>query len=178
MATRCWQAYASACRPCCSATLPWRWVRGAGLLGLAVAAWFWTPLRMFGYGPAALAATLGLLAPWVDRRRLAVLVLALAGAAWPWQQMHDLMGEHDAYYYFFLHSEMRAMLTAKQLGPDVVVALRTVRPPIVVYDGEVRALPREVQDYIRANYVATGVGALWRRNDWTPLEDRSESMKR
>jgi hypothetical protein len=181
--------------------IPWRWVRTAGMLALLVAAWVWTPLRLLGWGPAALAAALVAFSPWVDRRRLAVLIVALAGAAWPWQQMHAMEGEHDetelaeiryilanttpqeavfsgfhgvgamrphAYYYFFLHSEMRAMLTAQQLGPDVVEALRTVRPPIVVYDGDVKALPPMVQDFIRANYQPAGVGELWRRRDWTP----------
>ncbi len=68
-----------------------------------------------------------------------------------------------AYFYFFLHSELLAMLDEKQKGEDVVQVLETKRPKIIVYDGAVKSLLPVVQKYIQKHYEPTGVGVLYRR---------------
>ena len=73
-----------------------------------------------------------------------------------------------AYFYFFLHPEIRKMLTRKQRGEDVVRALVAEEPELVVYDRAVRALRPEVTEYIRRHYRPTGVGPLLRRIDQSP----------
>jgi 4-amino-4-deoxy-L-arabinose transferase-like glycosyltransferase len=68
-----------------------------------------------------------------------------------------------AYYYFFLHDELQAMLSERQRGEDVVRALATRRPAMIEYDDAIRALPQVVQDYIARHYEPTGMGPLYRR---------------
>jgi len=70
-----------------------------------------------------------------------------------------------AYYYYFLHREIRAMLTEEELGEDIVRALRRVEPEIVIYDENIHRLGEEVRAYIQENYRAMGVGNLYRRVD-------------
>ena len=53
-----------------------------------------------------------------------------------------------AYYYYFLHGEVRSMLTPKESSDDIVKALREKRTKIVIYDGNVQALSQEVRAYV------------------------------
>ena len=69
------------------------------------------------------------------------------------------------YEYFFLHQEMRSMLTREQLGSDIVRALRVQRPRVVIYDRAVLALEPEVKRYIHAHYRPTRIGVIWLRKD-------------
>ena len=70
-----------------------------------------------------------------------------------------------AYYYYFLHSEVRNMLTPKESSEDVVNALRRKETKIIIYDGNVQALSQEVRNYVEANYKPTGVGNLYVRKN-------------
>lgn len=68
-----------------------------------------------------------------------------------------------AYYYFFLHEGLRAMLTEREKGEDVITALEARRPKFVIYDDAVHALAPAVQAYVRAHYRPTGVGEIVER---------------
>lgn len=68
-----------------------------------------------------------------------------------------------AYYYFFLHGEMRAMLSEKEKTDDLIKSAEERNTKIVIYDGDMRALPQKTQDYIKENYVHTGFGDLYVR---------------
>lgn len=68
-----------------------------------------------------------------------------------------------AYYYFFLHGEMRAMLSEKEKTDDLIRSAEERNTKIVIYDGDMRALPQKTQDYIKDNYVYTGIGDLYIR---------------
>ncbi len=68
-----------------------------------------------------------------------------------------------AYYYFFLHSEMRAMLSEKEKSDDLINSLEEKRTKVVIYDSSVKALPKKVQEYISARYKPSGHGNIWVR---------------
>lgn len=70
-----------------------------------------------------------------------------------------------AYYYYFLHSEMRAMLSEKALTDDLIESAERNNTKIVIYDGDLRALPQKTQDYINSNYVPTGQDNLYIRKE-------------
>ena len=72
---------------------------------------------------------------------------------------------NHAYYYYFLHGEVRNMLTSQESSKDIVNALREKQTKIIIYDGNVQALSQEVRNYVEANYKPTGVGSLYIRND-------------
>jgi 4-amino-4-deoxy-L-arabinose transferase-like glycosyltransferase len=69
----------------------------------------------------------------------------------------------NAYYYFFLHSEMRAMLNEKELTDDLIKSIEGRNTKIVIYDGDLKTLPKKTQDYITTNFVPTGQGDLYIR---------------
>lgn len=68
-----------------------------------------------------------------------------------------------AYYYYFLHSEMRAMLSEKELTDELIESAERNNTKVVIYDGDLRALPQKTQDYINSNYIPTGHGNLYIR---------------
>jgi len=68
-----------------------------------------------------------------------------------------------AYYYFFLHSEMLAMLSEKEKSDDLINSLEEKRTKVVIYDGAVKALPEKVQEYISGKYRHSGHGDIWVR---------------
>jgi len=69
-----------------------------------------------------------------------------------------------AFFYWFLHPEIRALLTAADWqGMAAVLRSGAVRPEIVDFDTEIAELPPDILDYLRAAYAPTGVGTLWRR---------------
>lgn len=70
-----------------------------------------------------------------------------------------------AYYYFFLHTEIRAMLNQDERGKDVVEALRLRNPKIIIYDEHVQRLSGEVNEYVQKYYRPMGLGHLYRRID-------------
>ncbi len=70
-----------------------------------------------------------------------------------------------AYYYYFLHGEMRAMLNEKELTDDLIESAERNNTKIVIYDGDLRALPQKTQDYINSNYVHTGQDNLYIRKE-------------
>ncbi|MCX6580240.1 MAG: glycosyltransferase family 39 protein [Candidatus Aminicenantes bacterium] len=57
-----------------------------------------------------------------------------------------------AYYYYFLHKEMRAMLSEKELSDDIIKSAAGQNTKVVIYDRHLRALPLKVRQYIEANY--------------------------
>ena len=69
----------------------------------------------------------------------------------------------SAYFYYFLHSEMRAMLNEKELTDDLIKSAEERNTKIVIYDGDLKALPQKTQDYITNNYMPTGQGDLYIR---------------
>lgn len=68
-----------------------------------------------------------------------------------------------AYYYYFLHGEMRAMLNEKQLTDDLIKSVEERNTKIIIFDGDMRTLPQKTQDYITTNYVHTQMGDLYIR---------------
>jgi hypothetical protein len=73
-----------------------------------------------------------------------------------------------AYFYYFLHDEIRTLLAGRALG-RLLAELRdgTVAPDFVVADRDVLGLPAEVVAFLRDNYVPSGMAPLWvRRVRW------------
>jgi 4-amino-4-deoxy-L-arabinose transferase-like glycosyltransferase len=68
-----------------------------------------------------------------------------------------------AYFYYFLHPEMRAMLSEKQLSDDIIQNLEEKQTKVVIYDSQIKALPKKVQEYIEANYVISNKGDIYVR---------------
>jgi hypothetical protein len=68
-----------------------------------------------------------------------------------------------AYRYWFLHEEMRAMLSEEDRGPNVVRALEARRPAIVIVDRHVAALPDVVREHVEARYTDTAFPDIKRR---------------
>lgn len=68
-----------------------------------------------------------------------------------------------AYYYYFLHPEMRAMLSEKERSDDIIEGLEKQRTKVIIYDSSIKALPEKVQKYISANYVPSGHGNIYIR---------------
>jgi len=68
-----------------------------------------------------------------------------------------------AYHYYFLHGEMRAMLNEKELTDDLIKSTEEHNTKIVIYDGDLKALPKKTQDYITTNFVPTRQGDLYIR---------------
>ena len=66
-----------------------------------------------------------------------------------------------AYYYYFLHKEVRAMLGKEDLEDNLIVSLKEKRPKVIIYDSSIKALPKAVQDYIAKNYVYSGQGNIY-----------------
>ena len=66
-----------------------------------------------------------------------------------------------AYYYHFLHNEVRAMLSNDDLADNLISALKEKRTKVIIYDGSVKALPQQVQNYITQNYVYSGQGNIY-----------------
>jgi hypothetical protein len=60
-----------------------------------------------------------------------------------------------AYYYFSINREMRANLGEEALTERVIAALRETKCKVVVYDAEIAALPRPVQEFIHSHYRPT-----------------------
>jgi len=70
-----------------------------------------------------------------------------------------------AYYYYFLHGEMRAMMSEKERSDDVIESLEKQHTKVIIYDGSVRALSKKVQDYVNANYIPSGHGNIYIRKE-------------
>jgi hypothetical protein len=76
-----------------------------------------------------------------------------------------------AFFYFFLHDEMRGML-----GDADWNALRrgleegSIAPKLILYDRHLKELPREVGDYIEGSYLPAGIEpirARFARHGWS-----------
>lgn len=46
-----------------------------------------------------------------------------------------------AYFYYFLHPEMRAMLSEKELSDDIIQNLEEKQTKVIIYDSQIKALP-------------------------------------
>ncbi len=68
---------------------------------------------------------------------------------------------NHAYYYYFLHNEIRSMLTPKELSEDILTALGAKKPKFVIFDKYVKNLPEAVTNYIKERYEPTGMGAIY-----------------
>jgi hypothetical protein len=71
-----------------------------------------------------------------------------------------------AYFHFFLHDEVRALL-GRAGATRLLAALRdgVVAPDWVVADADVLALPSDVVAFLRDNYEPAGGAPLWRLKD-------------
>lgn len=71
-----------------------------------------------------------------------------------------------AYYYFFLHEEIRALLGAAHIA-RLRGELRDgeIAPAVVLFDDDLRALPGEITSFLRENYQPSGDALVWRRKD-------------
>ncbi len=71
-----------------------------------------------------------------------------------------------AYFYFFLHGEIRVLLQGRGLN-RLFADLRdgAVAPAWVVMDDDVRALPPKIVAFLEENYEPAGVTPLWRLKD-------------
>lgn len=69
-----------------------------------------------------------------------------------------------AYYYYFLHGEMQAMLSEKELTDDLIKSTEDHHTKIVIFDRSLRALPNRTKAYITSHYQPTGIGNLYIRN--------------
>jgi hypothetical protein len=72
-----------------------------------------------------------------------------------------------AWYYFFLHEEIRALLGAPQIG-RLRAELRDgeIAPALVLFDDDVAHLPAEIVDFLRDNYEPTPDPLVWRAKDY------------
>ena len=83
-----------------------------------------------------------------------------------------------AYFFYVLHEEIYAMLTAK----DHARLLReleagTVAPRLVVYDQDVRRLSKGVRSFIEDNYEPTDVSPIWKLKDlWLDPETGGDAI--
>jgi hypothetical protein len=71
-----------------------------------------------------------------------------------------------AYYYFFLHDEVRALLGGPEMD-DLRRALRDglIAPAVVLFDFDLQDLSREVKSFVEENYEPAGDPLVWRRKD-------------
>jgi hypothetical protein len=69
-----------------------------------------------------------------------------------------------AWFFFFLHNEVRAMLTEAEIR-DLVSGLRDGRisPKLVVFDAALQNLAPELAGVLAQHYQPAGVGQIWRR---------------
>src|SRR5262249_14048803 len=72
-----------------------------------------------------------------------------------------------AWYYFFLHDEIRALLGAPEIG-RLRSELREgeIAPALVLFDDDVAHLPAEIVDFLRANYEPTADPLVWGLRDF------------
>ena len=68
-----------------------------------------------------------------------------------------------AYYYYFLHSEMRAMLNEKESSDDIIDSLEKNHTKVIIYDNAIKALPKKLQNHITSNYAKSGHGNIYIR---------------
>ena len=66
-----------------------------------------------------------------------------------------------AYRYFFLHSGMLGNLDEEEKGSAVLRVLESDPPAAVIRDAGTRGLGVEVQTFLDAHYVPSGVGEIW-----------------
>jgi hypothetical protein len=71
-----------------------------------------------------------------------------------------------AYYYFFLHDEIRALLG----GPEIDGLRRALRdgeiaPALVLFDFDIQDLSPEVKSFVEENYEPAGDPLVWRPRD-------------
>ena len=67
---------------------------------------------------------------------------------------HGVFRPH-AYYYWFLHQEVQAMLPETEKGARLIAALEAKQPAMAITDNWVATLPQEVQTYLANNYEGT-----------------------
>ncbi|HUG55376.1 MAG TPA: hypothetical protein VMR21_17340 [Vicinamibacteria bacterium] len=71
-----------------------------------------------------------------------------------------------AWFYFFLHEEIRALLGAPEIG-RLRVALREgeIAPALLLFDDDLRQMHPEITSFLRENYEPTPDPVVWRRRD-------------
>jgi hypothetical protein len=67
----------------------------------------------------------------------------------------------QAYYFGFLHYEQQLMMSPTELVDNLIEALETRKPPVLIYDSSVQSLPEPVQTYIRSHYLPTGQSDIY-----------------
>ncbi|MBD3181825.1 hypothetical protein GF312_06010 [Candidatus Poribacteria bacterium] len=77
---------------------------------------------------------------------------------------YGFLREH-AYRYYFLHYEMKEMLTEKQLSLDIIESLEKKKTKVIIYDGSIQSLPGKLQEYIKLKYKPSGFGNIWVRKE-------------
>jgi hypothetical protein len=71
-----------------------------------------------------------------------------------------------AYYYFFLHNQVRALLGRAEMD-DLRRALRDgeIAPALVLFDVDLRSLSPDFEAFVEENYEPAGDPLVWRRKD-------------
>jgi Dolichyl-phosphate-mannose-protein mannosyltransferase len=71
-----------------------------------------------------------------------------------------------AYYYFFLHNQIRALLTGPEMD-DLRRALRDgeIAPEVILFDLDLRRLSPDFAAFVEENYEPAGDPLVWRRKD-------------
>ena len=67
---------------------------------------------------------------------------------------HGVFRPH-AYFYWFLHQEIQAMLPESDKSVRLIAALEARRPAMAIADNWVATLPMEVQTYLANHYEGT-----------------------
>jgi hypothetical protein len=71
-----------------------------------------------------------------------------------------------AYYWFFLHDEIRALLgDAERDGLKRALRDGDIAPAVVLFDSDVQELSPEVKSFVEENYEPAGDPLVWRRKD-------------
>jgi hypothetical protein len=71
-----------------------------------------------------------------------------------------------AYYWFFLHDEVRALLgDAERDGLQRALRDGEIAPALVLFDFDVQELSPEVKSFVEENYEPAGDPLVWRRKD-------------
>jgi 4-amino-4-deoxy-L-arabinose transferase-like glycosyltransferase len=150
---------------------PWAYTQSAIMLGLGgvlmLIAWRAVPGK--SWLATGMSLTLAVIVPLArnatkraeldngEQRKRVEYVLANTGpdeSVFDGYTGHGLFRPH-AYFFWFLHQEVQAMLPESDKGARLIAALEASRPAMAIADNWVAALPQEVQAYLANHYEGT-----------------------
>ena len=73
-----------------------------------------------------------------------------------------------AFYYWFLHDEVRVMFEPESLASDIIASFEEQMPPIAIVDSWTKKLPEPVLKYIDENYEVAEYEDIFVRRDHSP----------